>query len=114
MPKLPTSLLNESVTIQSLSGSSVDDRGLSTSTWSDASTNVQARIMDSGGVSEVDADGRTEQNVEFRIYVPANTTVSMDDRVSYNSLYYNIKNIKNIKDRFGNTFYKELTMDSGY
>ena len=114
MPKLPTSLLNESVTIQSLSGSSVDDRGLSTSTWSDASTNVQARIMNSGGVSEVDADGRTEQNVEFRIYIPADTTVSMDNRVSYEGVFYNIKNIKNIKDRFGNTFYKELTMDSGY
>jgi|TARA_Y100000114_G_scaffold88539_1_gene81971 SPP1 family predicted phage head-tail adaptor len=114
MPKLSTSLLNESVTIQTLSGSSVDDRGLSTSTYSDSATNVQARIMDSGGVSEVDADGRTEQVVEFRIYVHANTTVSMDDRVSYDGRFYNIKNIKNIKDRFGNVFYKELIMDSGY
>tara|TARA_B100001564_G_scaffold320413_1_gene298357 strand:+ start:4165 stop:4542 length:378 start_codon:yes stop_codon:yes gene_type:complete len=114
MPKLPTSLLNESITIQSLSGSSVDDRGLSTATWSDSATNVEARIMDSGGVSEVDADNRTEQVVEFRIYVPSGTTVSLDDRVSYESKFYNIKNIKNIKDRFGNTFYKELVMDSGY
>jgi head-tail adaptor len=114
MPKLPTSLLNESVTIQSLSGSSVDDRGLSTATWSDSATNVQARIMDSGGTSEVDSENRTEQVIEFRIYIPSGTTVSMDDRVSYDSKFYNIKNIKKIKDRFGNIFYKELTMDSGY
>ena len=114
MPKVPTSLLNETISIQSLTGSDVDDRGLSTSTYSDSATNVQARIMDSGGVSEVDADGRTEQVVEFRIYVHANTTVSMDDRVSYDGRFYNIKNIKNIKDRFGNVFYKELIMDSGY
>jgi len=114
MPKLPTSLLNESVTIQSLSGSSVDDRGLSTSTWSNSVTNVEARVMDAGGISEVDSENRTEQNVQFRIYVPSGTTVSMNDRVSYDSKYYNIKNIRNIKDRFGNTFYKELVMDSGY
>mgnify|MGYP003110778222 CR=1 FL=1 len=114
MPKLSTSLLNESVTIQTLSGASVDDRGLSTSTYSDSATNVQARIMDSGGVSELETDGRTEQVVELRIYIHANTTVSMDDRVSYDGRFYNIKNIRNIKDRFGNVFYKELVMDSGY
>lgn len=114
MPKLPTSLLNESITIQTLSGSSVDDRGLSTATWTDSSTNVQARVMRSGGTSEVDNEGRTEQNETFRMYIPSSVSVSMNDRVSYDSKYYNIKNVRVIKDRFGNSFYKEITMDSGY
>ncbi len=51
MPKISTSLLNESVTIQRLTGSSVDDRGLSTATF-DETTNGQARIIRNNSVTK--------------------------------------------------------------
>ena len=46
--------------------------------------------------------------------MPANTDVTVRDRVSYDSVKYNIKGIKNYRDRFGNTFYKQLVIESGY
>ena len=113
MPKVPTSLLNETISLQSLSGSSVDDRGLSTATWG-SGTSIQAKIIEMGGAIETEAEGRTEVNEELKVIVPASTTVSMSDKLVYNSANYNIRNIKSIKDRFGNDFYKELRIDSGY
>ena len=68
MPKIPTSVLNESVTIQRLSGSSVDDRGLSTATFSDNVTSVQCRITHDTG-EEINADGRTEVNDVFTMTI---------------------------------------------
>ena len=113
MPKVPTSLLNETISLQSLSGSSVDDRGLSTATWG-SGTSIQAKIIELGGAIENEAEGRTEVNQELKVIVPASTTVSMSDKLVYDSANYNIRNIKSIKDRFGNDFYKELRIDSGY
>ena len=43
MPKVPTSLLNDTIAIQTLSGSSVDDRGLSTASYG-SGTNIQAKL----------------------------------------------------------------------
>tara|TARA_B100000282_G_scaffold292431_1_gene266155 strand:+ start:1456 stop:1851 length:396 start_codon:yes stop_codon:yes gene_type:complete len=113
MPKVPTSLLNETISIQSLSGSAVDDRGLSTASYG-SGTSVQARVIELGGFIETEDEGRTEVNEEFKVIVPASTSVSMADRVILNSTNYNIRNIKSVKDRFGNEFYKELRIDSGY
>jgi len=113
MPKVPTSLLNETISLQSLSGSSVDDRGLSTATWG-SGTSIQAKIIEQGGAIETETEGRTERNSELKVIVPASTTVTMSDRIVFDSTNYNIRNVKSIKDRFGNDFYKELRIDSGY
>lgn len=113
MPKVPTALLNDTISIQSLSGSSVDDRGLSTATWG-SGTSVEAKVIELGGSIETEADGRIERNQELKVIVPASTTITMSDRVVYDSSNYNVRNVKSIKDRFGNDFYKELRLDSGY
>ncbi len=115
MPNITTSLLNESVTIQRLSGSSVDDRGLSTSTWSNSSSGVQARIIRNNNVSEARSDFRISNNTEFAVIVQGNVDVTVKDRLEIESgEYYEIESVNNVKDRFGNTFYKELRIQSGY
>ena len=115
MPKITTSLLNESVNIQRLGGSSVDDRGLSTATWSDSSTAVQARIIRNNSVSEARNDFRISNNTEFAVIVQGGVDVTVKDRLEIGSgNYYEIESVNDVKDRFGNTFYKELRIQSGY
>jgi hypothetical protein len=113
MPKVPTALLNDTISIQTLSGSDVDDRGLSTASYG-SGINVEAKVIELGGSIETETDGRIERNEELKIIVPSSTTVTMSDRLTFNSQNYNIRNIKSIKDRFGNEFYKELRVDSGF
>ena len=113
MPKIPTSVLNESITIQRLSGSSVDDRGLSTATFSDNETSVQCRIVHENG-NETDSEGRLEVNDIFLVTVRPEIDITTQDRIVWDSQYYDVKIIKNIKDRFGNIFYKEIEMHKGF
>jgi len=113
MPKIPTSVLNESITIQTLSGSSVDDRGLSTATFSDSATSVQCRIEHTRG-SELTTDGRTEENDIFIVTMGPDESITPQDRIQWQNNYYDVKVVKNIKDRFGNVFYKEVEMTAGY
>jgi len=115
MPILSTALLNETLTIQSLSGSDVDDRGLSSASYADSQTNVQCKVVRSDkGFSEDEVDSRTELNKEFHFLVSKDVTVNEQDRISYDGNYYNIRNVVNVKDRFGQVFYKKLYADSGY
>jgi len=113
VPNITTSLLNESVTIQRLSGSSVDDRGLSTATFSDVST-TQARIVRNNSVSEARGISRVSDNAEFAVIVQGNVDVTVKDRIKVGSDYYEIESVNDTKDRFGNTFYKEIRMQSGF
>ena len=113
MPKIPTSVLNESITIQTLSGSSVDDRGLSTATFSDSATSVQCRIEHTRG-QELTTDGRTEENDIFIVTMGPDESITPQDRIEWQNNYYDVKVVKNIKDRFGNVFYKEIEMQAGY
>lgn len=113
MPKIPTSVLNESITIQRLSGSSVDDRGLSTATFADNETSVQCRIEHRTG-EEINVDGRQEVNDVFLITIRPEIDITTQDRIVWDSEYYDVKVIKNIKDRFGNVFYKEIEVFKGF
>jgi hypothetical protein len=115
MPILSTALLNETIAIQSLSGSDIDDRGNSSASYADSETNVQCKVVRSDkGFTEQDSEGREEINKEFHFLVSKSVTVTEQDRVVYDSKYYNIRNIVNVRDRFGNVFYKKIFADSGY
>tara|TARA_Y100000356_G_C11133110_1_gene221183 strand:- start:100 stop:447 length:348 start_codon:yes stop_codon:yes gene_type:complete len=115
MPILSTALLNESIDIQSLSGSGIDDRGNSSATFSNSATSVQCKVVRKDkGSTEVDTEGREEFNKEIHFIVPKDTTVTRADRVTYDSEYYNIRNVYNVRDRFGATMFKKIVADSGY
>jgi head-tail adaptor len=113
VPKISTSLLNESVTIQRLTGSSVDDRGLSTATFADTST-VQARIIRNNSVSETRTGFAISSNTEFAVIVQGDVDVTVKDRIKIGSDYYEIESVNDTKDRFGNTFYTEIRISSGF
>jgi len=113
VPNLTTSLLNESATIQRLSGSSVDDRGLSTATFSDLTT-VQARIVRNNNISESRDNSRVSSVTSFSVLVQGDVDVTVKDRIKIGSEYYEIESVNDTKDRFGNTFYKEIRMQSGF
>ena len=115
MPILSTALLNESIDIQSLSGSGVDDRGNSSATYSNSATSVQFKVVRRDKAStELDTDGREEFNKELHFIVPKDTTVTRADRVTYDSDYYNIRNVIKVRDRFGATMFKKIVAESGY
>jgi len=113
VPNISTSLLNESVTIQRLSGSSVDDRGLSTATFADTST-VQARVIRNNSISESRSGFAVSNNTEFAVIVQGSVDVTVKDRIKIGSEYYEIESVNETKDRFGNTFYQELRIQSGF
>jgi len=113
VPNLTTSLLNESVTIQRLSGSSVDDRGLSTATFADTST-VQARVIRNNSVSENRTNFAISNNVEFAVIVQGDVDVTVKDRIKIGTEFFEIESVNETKDRFGNTFYQELRIQSGF
>ncbi len=113
MPNISTSLLNESVTIQRLSGSSVDDRGLSTAAFADSAT-VQAKVIRNNSVSETRTGFAVSNNTEFAIIVQGNVDVTVKDRLKIGTEFFEIESVNDTKDRFGNTFYKELRIQSGF
>lgn len=115
MPKLTTALLNESIDIERYSSTdSLDDRGNISQEFSSSSSSVQARISFAKDTSEELSEGLEQNLIKLRCTVPADTDVTVRDRVSYDSKKWNIKGVETVKDRFGNAFYKQLILESGY
>lgn len=115
MPKLTTALLNESIDIERYSSTdSLDDRGNISQEFSSSSSSVQARISFAKDTSEELSEGLEQNLIKLRCTVPADTDVTVRDRVSYDSKKWNIKGVETVKDRFGNVFYKQLILESGY
>jgi len=114
VPKITTSLLNESIDIERLSGSQYDDRGLSTATWSTSTSNVQARIVRNNNISESRDNSRVSDNKEFSVIVQGGVDVTTKDRLKIDGAYYEIESVNKVKDRFGNIFYQDIRIQSGY
>lgn len=115
MPKLTTALLNESIDIERYSSTdSLDDRGNISQEFSSNSTSVQARISFAKDSTENNRDGLESNIIKLRCTVPADTDVTVRDRVVYDSTTWNIKGVESVRDRFGNIFYKQLILESGY
>tara|TARA_R100000231_G_scaffold136386_2_gene111630 strand:+ start:3910 stop:4257 length:348 start_codon:yes stop_codon:yes gene_type:complete len=115
MPKLTSALLNESIDIERYSStSSLDDRGNLNNTWSSNATSVQARITEARDQSETQREFLEANRRRVRAIIPSSTDVTVRDRVVYESVKWDIVGVKNVKDRFGNSFYKQLILESGY
>lgn len=115
MPKLTTALLNESIDIERYSSTdSLDDRGNISQEFTSSSTSVQARISSARDMTEDRNEELDENIIRLRCTVPSDTDVTVRDRVSYDSRSWNIKGVESVRDRFGNVFYKQLILESGY
>jgi|TARA_B100001094_G_C18154635_1_gene785668 hypothetical protein len=98
--------LPETCTIQTVSETAVDERGLPSSSWADTYTSVKAKF-ESQGIEE-DRDGRNTTVETFGIYIEPNVTVVPGDRLVKGSEYHEIISVQQVKDRYGKECYKYL------
>tara|TARA_B100000029_G_C17597182_1_gene964594 strand:+ start:3810 stop:4145 length:336 start_codon:yes stop_codon:yes gene_type:complete len=98
--------LPETINIQRVAETNVDERGLPSDSWSNNSTNIRAKLESQG--QEEDRDGRNTTVETFVIYVPGDTDVVAGDRIVHGSDNHEIIIITPVKDRYGNVCYKQI------
>jgi hypothetical protein len=98
--------LPETCTIQTVSETAVDERGLPSSSWADTYTSVKAKF-ESQGIEE-DRDGRNTTIETFAIYIEPNVAVVPGDRLVKGTEYHEIISVQQVKDRYGKECYKYL------
>jgi len=98
--------LPETCTIQTVSETTVDERGLPSSSWADTYTSVKAKF-ESQGIEE-DRDGRNTTIETFGIYIEPNVNVVPGDRLVKGSQYHEIISVQQVKDRYGKECYKYI------
>ena len=98
--------LPETCTIQSVSESNLDERGLPSDDWADATVNVKSKF-ESRGVQE-DRDGRNTTIESFNVNIEKGVSVVPGDRLVRGSQYHEILIVTPYLDRYGVESYKQL------
>ena len=96
--------LPETCSIQTVTETNVDERGLPSDDWADATINVKAKF-ESQGISE-DRDGRNTTIETFNVYVEKGVTVTPGDRLKRGDEFHEIIMVQPILDRYGVECYK--------
>ncbi len=99
-------LLPETATIQTVSDSNIDERGLPSDNWSNTYTNVKCKFISAG--SEEDREGRNTTVESFNVYVEKGVTVTPGDRLVRGSDFHEIIMVQPVLDRYGVECYKVL------
>lgn len=108
--RFPRRLLIDSVAVQRVSGSTVDERGNQADAWATTSNNVPARI---DLQSETEARQGTNTVVKsFSCIVPGDTDVKASDRLYEASTgrYYEINSVNEGRKLDGGVYYKSLSL----
>ena len=98
--------LPETATIQTVSDSNIDERGLPSDNWSNTFTNVKCKFESQG--AEEDRDGRNTTIEIFTVYVEKGVTVTPGDRLVRGSEFHEITLVQPVLDRYGVECYKVL------
>ncbi len=99
--------LPETCSIQTVTETNVDERGLPSDDWADATINVKAKF-ESQGISE-DRDGRNTTIETFNVYLEKGVSVVPGDRLKRGSdEYHEIVIVTPYLDRYGVECYKQL------
>jgi len=98
--------LPETCTIQSVSETNLDERGLPSDDWADATINVKSKFESRG--SQEDRDGRNTTIESFNVYVEKGVSVVPGDRLVRGSQYHEILIVTPYLDRYGVECYKQL------
>lgn len=100
--------LIDRITIQRTSGTTVDERGNESDSWSNIATNVKTRLLKT---SESESrDGRNTVIQTFAAVVPGDTDVKASDRVTDGTRYFEIQSITEARKRDGGIYYKNLSL----
>lgn len=100
-------LFSETCSIQRVSDTAVDERGLPSDTWSDSTTGVKAKFESQG--AEEDRDGRNTTVETFIVFIESGVDVKPGDRLVRGSTYHEISIVRPVLDRYGNESHKALT-----
>jgi len=100
-------LYSETCSIQRVSDTTVDERGLPSDDWANSSTSVKAKFESQG--AEEDRDGRNTTVETFIVYIESGVDVVPGDRLVRGSTYHEIAIVRPVLDRYGNESYKALT-----
>ena len=98
--------LPETATIQTVSDSNIDERGLPSDNWANTYTNVKCKFVSEG--AEEDRDGRNTTIEVFTVYVEKGVTVTPGDRLVRGSEFHEITLVQPVLDRYGVECYKFL------
>ena len=98
--------LPETATIQTVSDSNIDERGLPSDNWANTYTNVKCKFVSEG--AEEDRDGRNTTIEVFTVYVEKGVTVTPGDRLVRGSEFHEITLVQPVLDRYGVECYKAL------
>ena len=98
--------LPETATIQTVSDSNIDERGLPSDNWANTYTNVKCKFVSEG--AEEDRDGRNTTIEIFTVYVEKGVTVTPGDRLVRGSEFHEITLVQPVLDRYGVECYKLL------
>jgi len=98
--------LPETCTIQSVDESVLDERGLPSNDWANATTGVRAKF-ESQGMTE-DRDGRNTTVETFNVYLQKGVSVVPGDRLVRGNEYHEIIIVTPYLDRYGVECYKQV------
>lgn len=99
--------LKETIVFQTVSTSTVDERGLYNSNWQNDITTVCRVVPKINDELENDKELIVE---ELDVYVPASVNIKTSHRAVYDSKYYDVLGVTTKKNRFSEGVIKHLTM----
>tara|TARA_B100000287_G_scaffold357604_1_gene348953 strand:- start:9 stop:356 length:348 start_codon:yes stop_codon:yes gene_type:complete len=108
--RFPRRLLIHTINVQRTTGTSVDERGIESNTWANASSNVKCRITK---VSESeDRQGRNTVVINYDCTMPGDTDIKASDRIyePATGRYYEINSVREGTRRDGSTYYKSASL----
>jgi|TARA_B100001094_G_scaffold328403_1_gene388754 hypothetical protein len=103
---IPHRFLPETATIQTVSDTTVDERGLPSASWANTYTNVKCKFESLG--AEEDREGRNTTVESFNVFIEKGISVTPGDRLKRGSNYHEITFVQPLLDRYGVECYKML------
>ena len=100
--------LIDTISIQRTAGVSVDERGVESDSWVNASSDVKCRLIKTS--ESENRDGRNTVVQTFGCVVPGNTDVKASDRVFDGTKYYEIQSVIEARKRDGVIYYKNISL----
>tara|TARA_A100001201_G_C4012875_1_gene178116 strand:+ start:328 stop:675 length:348 start_codon:yes stop_codon:yes gene_type:complete len=106
----PKRLLINTVNIQRVSDTTVDSRGLQSTSWSDIATGVKCRLT-----MQNEAENRSGRNTivqSWACVIPGDQDVKASDRIYEPSTgkYFEINSVNPYTNRVGRVFHKTLSL----
>lgn len=104
---LNTHILNDTVEIQRITPSSVDERGNVSNEWSTSNSSAECRIVSAG--STEDREGKNTTIETLSIYFGESVDVKANDRIKNGSKYYEIVGVNTLRDVKGENCYTVIS-----